>query len=119
MGELRAVCWQPTGPKSPVGPSLGQQPTSLMGPVGPSLEVYVGNLHVFWILLGPVGPNWKVWRQPTGSIGLVGPSLGLYAGLQCLLETSSKSCGPVRPSVWGNHRVAWRQLTCLKLLDGV
>ena len=35
--------------------------------------------HVFWILLGPVGPNWKVWRQPTGSIGLVGPSLGLYA----------------------------------------
>ena len=54
LGELRAVCWQPTGPKSPVGPSLGQQPTSLMGPVGPSLEVYVGNLHVFWILLGPV-----------------------------------------------------------------
>ena len=81
------------------------QPTDLVGVAGPSLELYVGNLQVWWRLLdciwgcrlatyrslGPLGPSLGLYVgnlaafgavgwQPTDVVGVAGPSLELYVG---------------------------------------
>ena len=81
-----AVCWQPTGLMSAVGPLLGLYVGNLVTAVGPLLGLYVGNLHVL-CMLGTYRPYEGCWIafmalnwQPTGLMMAVRPLLGLYVG---------------------------------------
>ena len=87
VGNLEAVCWQPTGPMMPVGPPLGlyvgnlqaacSQHRGPMKPVGPPLGLYVGNVYVLQVLLGLWTAFAAVCWQATGCMLA---SYRLYAG---------------------------------------
>ena len=113
--EFRAVCWQPTGLRGPVGPSFGAvcwQPTASFRPCWTELGA------VCWQPTSLTGASWTelgaVCSQPTALMGHVGPSSGLYVGnLQGLI-------GPVGPSLGlyvGNVQVLAPYSVLWSLLD--